>query len=169
MKTVLVLLGLGISTAAYSYGTTYTRDITPFTISLENKNGNQFANIFIRNIGNRNWKTSRQVTLKLNEVEYSSQVKRFPDGALPNTSKTALGYGDIGFYQINVKGKRLSHCQLNKVHIEIKNSFQRGRGTQDNDQRDLASFEMGNSSNCPNLPVALRKPVGMGIFNQGEM
>jgi hypothetical protein len=169
MKIVIALLGVGICTTAFSYGTTYTRDITPFTVGFENKAGNQIARIYIRNIGNRKWKTTRKVTIKLNKVEYSSQVRKFPEGILPNSDKAALGYGGVGFYEVSVKGKKLNHCQLNKVHIEIENSFQRGKGTADNDLRELGSFEMGNNSNCPNLPVALRRPDGMGIFNQGEM
>ena len=81
-----------------------------------------------------------------------------------------MGYGAVGYYTIKINGQKLSHCQINKVHIEVSNSFQNStRGVKDNDKRDLASFEFGNNGECLNLPRALRRPIGMGIFNKGEL
>lgn len=162
MKKIFLLLGIMVCQSGFSNSTTYTLDLIPFALSFENNLGGQKIRLFVRSIGNLRY-LSKTAKFKIGDEYFKGQLWNYKTKKVAQTNNDKLTLGEFGYYEAETKGSLLDHCKITNVHIELENSFQTGRGTADNDQRDLTAFEKGNTSECDELPLRMRKPVGQGI------
>lgn len=140
---------------------TYTLDIIPFALGFENNSGEQIIKIYIRSIGNVRF-LSQKTKFKIGSNYFESALRNYKTGKIAdNDNKLTLG--EFGYYEVNYKGNLLDHCGVYDVEIDLENSFERGPGVKENNRRDMTAFEMGNTHDCDNLPLRMRKPQGQGI------
>lgn len=164
MKILCLLVGLMLSQPIFSASgpQTFTLDIVPFALGFEHNSGEEKIRIYVRSIGNIRF-LSKIAKVKIGTIYFESPLTNYKTGKIASDNDNKLTLGEFGYYEANYKGTFLNHCDIYNIQIDLENSFERGPGVKENNQRELTAFELGNSHDCTHLPLRMRKPQGQGI------